>query len=429
MMLVIAGIAAAFVWRSVSSLPAQYVTISGQTYRFAGVSYGTNHVIGSMFGRLVYRLPRPVAGIVRAFAGSSRSQTAFTAKPSVFIWLEPQGPATPVGGGTTIYAMLADEHGAIGGEEYFDIRRSGRISRPFFILTFEVLPRRGRTLDCVFYVDGDSGGLSPRREIGRIRLANPLYRRYPDWQPESLPATKTNGNVVVELENFVSGVAGSKVTGSDGHSSRTFVHRRAGVGEEPQAAFDLNVQCPGNTNEVWEPKGAEFSDATGNKIGTWGGGAEGHNWFQPTLWPSETAWRLKLELKRDRGFTQDELVAFHGVPVPAIGSMNNPCLTNIVDGLEIDVTGIERGPIVSYYYDNNIEASAIHVHHAPVPEGLSFDFVAIETDDHRELKPISSRWMWDACDIWVEALPTNVTRLNMTFAVQKTRTVEFMVKP
>jgi hypothetical protein len=40
-------------------------------------------------------------------------------------------------------------------------------------------------------------------EIGRMRLPNPLYGRFPQWKPEPVPAVKFAGDVEVRLENFM----------------------------------------------------------------------------------------------------------------------------------------------------------------------------------------------------------------------------------
>ena len=428
-LLVIAGIVAAFVWRSVLSSPAQYVTISGQTYRFAGITYGTNHVMSSWLGRLVNRLPQSVANILTPIAGSGRVQTTTTEKPSVCVWFEPRGSTSAAAGGTTVEALLADEHGTVGGPQKISFAIGGMAST-WFYFTFADMPRRSRTIECALYEYVTPPSQSGKyNEVGRVHFPNPLYAQYPQWHPEALPAARTNGDLVVTLDNFVSGVSGSAVTEYDSHGGQKVVRSRAGIGEEPQAAFDLTFS-PGKTNCVWTFAGGEFSDATGNHIHStsWGNSAN-HVSMGPVLWPGESAWRLKLELKRSAGLEPDELIVFRNVPVPELGATNKPSVTNMVGGMEMDLTEFERLPNITGNSWNSDQASDIHAHHSTLPKDMSLDFVSVETEDQQKIEVVSQSWSENNYDIWLKAIPTNATRLNITYALQKTRTVEFMVKP
>lgn len=429
-LLAVAAGVAALLWHAGAFSSPQYVTIGGQTYRFAGLTYGTNHLVGTWLGKLVARLPKPLAGAVTAIAGSGQTQTTTSLRPSVCVWLESQRPIATTGGGTIYYALLADENGIMAGRQA--INSAGGYMSPRWVgAMFSDLPRRNRTVQCVLFQyvppDGQPGKYN---EVGRIHFTNPLYGQYPQWQPESLPAVKTNGDLAVTLEGFISGVSGSTSSEPDGHGGWHVANARATAGEEPHAAFDLTFRSSGNTNEEWTFHGGELSDATGNSIRaeSWGN-TEKHFTMGPTLWPSEAAWRLKLELKRTAGFAPDELAVFHDLTVPTIGGTNKPSLTNMVNGVEIDVTKFLRAPDITGSSWNSNNASDIHVHHSTLPKDMSFDFVRAETDDHRQLEVVSRSWSDNDYDVGFKSIPTNATRLNLTYAVQKTRTVEFMVKP
>ncbi len=64
-----------------------------------------------------------------------------------------------------------------------------------YILTSAVLPvvpKRERTFELRLFDD-------TRELLGRFEVQNPLYRRYPTWQPDALPVKRSKGDLTVEL--------------------------------------------------------------------------------------------------------------------------------------------------------------------------------------------------------------------------------------
>jgi len=61
---------------------------------------------------------------------------------------------------------------------------------------FSFVPRRSRMLEVPLLSEWPKvvGAL-----LGALRFQNPLYGRFPQWQPEPLPATKMAGDVQVTL--------------------------------------------------------------------------------------------------------------------------------------------------------------------------------------------------------------------------------------
>ena len=44
--------------------------------------------------------------------------------------------------------------------------------------------------------------------------------------------------------------------------------------------------------------------------------------FEPGLWPSESAWKLRCEIKRAQGFDPGETFVFRGIPFGSLGATN-----------------------------------------------------------------------------------------------------------
>ena len=85
------------IWQKLREPPPQIITLpNGEQFRFAGVTWGTNHVFGSMAGRLVNGLPRPVANFVWQHARTLLGQVNYyhyeqPSEPTLCVWFQPMG--------------------------------------------------------------------------------------------------------------------------------------------------------------------------------------------------------------------------------------------------------------------------------------------------------------------------------------------------
>jgi hypothetical protein len=139
-----------------------------------------------------------------------------------------------------------------------------------------------------------------------------------------------------------------------------------------------------------------------------------------TLWPGEEAWRLKLDLKRARGFAPGDIVTFKNVPVPKVGTANVMPITNFVGGMELVLREFRRNP----------DRSWIRVELPAQPDGVVVDFVEITTDTGEKPAYPGQAAGWPFGSILdLPSIPANVQTMDITWVVQKTRSVEFLVKP
>jgi hypothetical protein len=149
------------------------------------------------------------------------------------------------------------------------------------------------------------------------------------------------------------------------------------------------------------------------------------------FWPGEHAWRLKLTLKRGSGFAPQEVVSFKNISLPARGSMTTMSITNFAGAQPVVLRRISHqdnlstsGSIVQFD-----RISGVCVEIPGEPEGFVLDPVEADTD----AGPVKPFQIGDGAhgihNFNFISIPDNATRMDLTFALQKPRTVEFTFKP
>ena len=153
-----------------------------------------------------------------------------------------------------------------------------------------------------------------------------------------------------------------------------------------------------------------------------------------TLWPGEEAWRLKLDLKRSSGHSPEELGTFTNVPVPGVGTTMSTPMTNVVNGVEIVLKEFERGPdstVTGPSWPADQGSTICFEVHSP-RDGVAIDLLQIVTDTgwkFQAYKDYVNGGTESTPKFYLKSIPTNAQTLDITWAVQKMRSVEFLVKP
>lgn len=257
--------------------------------------------------------------------------------------------------------------------------------------------------------------------------------------PESLPVTKTNGDLSVRLTDFSVGShnpRGNDIVEVGGRQTRFHSPK---PGEFHRIVFKLDIHSPHGTNEDWSIQPAELSDATGNRVQASACSRESATdeyCLGGDLWPDESAWRLKLTLRKHRGYAAEEVMAFTNVPVPVVGATTIIFQTNMIHGtpvvLKQEFTRAPDGtPIVFGGLGNVALRPATHVVAELVnqPEGYVVDSMELRADTGWIPKERINRLETNSATVFLESIPAVVRSLDITWVVQKTRTVEFFVKP
>jgi hypothetical protein len=397
--------------------------------RILAVTYGTNHVVGRPLARFVARMPAAVqAGLLYLLGKRAALQfSTTTSEPKLIIWLgrATNNAATPPAS-SYVTAFLADASGFISGDH---ASIYGWWSNPEQ-MQFGVIPRRDPVIAVNFFYHSPTGGVT---RCGTLPFANPLYGNFPQWRPEPVPATRRAGDVAMTLEKVSTGHDQNSSVRADSNDrvSHEFGTNRVD-GQNSTVCF-IRLQSLIDSNQVWCVAGEEVSDATGNKARNtslgWGSFEEGYFSFEPGLWPSESAWKLRCEIKRVRGFDSGDTFVFRDIPFGSLGATNViSCATNFSGVSVILDHTIRRAPNTNSSWSSE-ELSQVQFTTAGLTNGLHLDLLSARTDRGTNLDCGS----WSSGDRQrtynYRNVPLEAKTVDFTFAVQRGRWVEFTVKP
>jgi hypothetical protein len=419
---------------------------NGAQLLFAGTTYGT-----------INTPPSPENYIGHHNIQFNEGETFET--PQLFVWFQwKETNAPPVRTMPPLFAKLADQKGV----------ERGAVSHPAFwdgvllsYAAFPVIPRRSQMLQLNFYRE-EAIFASSLKPVASISITNPLYGHFPEWKPEALPQVRTAGDLEVRLENLE---VQPQITSTGVQQGKRSVTR----GSNLETFFDVSLKSARGTNEAWMVQRSELSDATGNVIRNMNfapvnlltENSKMRTFYLPsdaqtlwaTLWPDEAAWKLKLELKRYAGFATNELVTFQNVPLlryseiaggastpstrsyySLVGPTNEIWMTNTVGSFQVILEEHMRwdsGAIKYFSYPKfflkipnaphgwDVEIVQMTTPSGePVHVGSGNDFITNIATGVLKLEPFRLAFA-----------PTNATTVNIICAVQKTRSVEFLVAP
>jgi hypothetical protein len=419
---------------------------NGERYRFYATVWGTNNFEPppTLAARVVSHLPGSAADFVRRKLGGwldlppkvsvvrissgpgwqweLEPEPKPPEPPSLHIWLRQFGTNASVQT-TRIRGFLTGEHGLASGLAEGGTW-GGMRTKKWLVLSFPFPSRRSAwlTLHCF---EQDSSN-----EFAAMTFRNPLFGRFPKWQSDPLPVSRTNGGLEVRLIDFAlraSNVPPLALTAV----KPVYDHYPIGFREEKYS--------PRGTNEIWYHYKGELSDATGNRapIRSFNGlrGEEG-TFIDQLLPPDEPAWRLKLEFKRYESKEAEDLVTFTNVPLPAVGARSVMFLTNQIHGVPVILKQVilrrTNPPSVRVASLDRSEDSGLYTEIAlelpDKPAGMAVDFLGLTADTGWKAGGYSYR-EGDVSAGVLLSIPAGAATLNVTWSVQRTRTVEFLVKP
>jgi len=397
--------------------------------RIVGVTYGTNHFIGRPLARLVAHMPPVMQTVFKRLLGSHAVLQCSTStfEPKLIVWL---GRATnsvsdPTGTGY-LTALLSDSSGFISGDRTFS---SGWWSNPQQ-MQFGVFPRRDRVLAVNLFYHSSTGGVV---RCGSLAFANPVRGRFPKWQAEPLPATRRAGDVAVTLDKLSTGHDQSIGYKSTKGGGRTVEFGTSRLDGQNCTVCAIHLRSLTNTNEVWCVANEEVSDATGNKARNtslgWGSYEDGYFTFEPGLWLSESAWKLRCEIKRVKGFAPSETFTFWGVPLDRLDVTNRLGWATNFGGVRVTLDHIyRRAPNTNDSWSSD-QVSRVQFSTAGLTNGVHLDLISAQTDCSTNLEAGS----WSSSGGWrtysYRKIPLEAKTADFTFAVQRSRWVEFVVKP
>jgi hypothetical protein len=369
--------------------------------------------------------PVPILQFLGRYLGDVALHRATTPEPTMIIWLDRS--TNGLLGGLLSYSCtvsLADTNGFVSGSRSW--LNGWQNPAPLYFTAF---PRRAPTIAAHVFYNDSTGGV---RRCGSLTLANPVYGSFPQWQPEPLPATRRTGDVEVTLEKFS--------TGHDNRLSQIGLTGGRNVIEFGTNRMDRNenfclirTKSLADTNHVWRMVSAELSDATGNKLRstgtTWGGEEQPYFAFEPGLWLDEKAWKLRCEIKRFKGFAPDEILVFKSAPLGELEVTNRIGWTTNFAGLAVTFDyAFRRAPNTNSSWSGD-QISNTYFTVRGLTEDMHFDLIAARTDTGADLFVASSSSSDSRRDYAFRQIPLDARTADFTFAIHRSRWVEFLVKP
>jgi hypothetical protein len=318
--------------------------------------------------------------------------------------------------------QLADAQGVLAGETV------NYVGYPLEHLQFRFFPRRERELHLRFFERGSS---TNAQDCGTLRVPNPFYAKYPEWQPEALPARREQKEFTATLSQVTTG-HGMGLTHTllpDG--SRQVTRPPGRPGEVTYTCVQLDVRSVPTTNTQWQVAGVVITDATGNRFDdtmlSWEAQGTGFA-FYPALWPGET-YRMKVELRRSNNLPADELITFRKMPLGNVDQKTPSHQTVTTNGVTLALQHVlRRTPNTNDAWSGN-QLTQVTFTNAPLPTGLHLEFLEATFDTGETAEAATSSCTETERTYYFKAVPTAAQTADFRFVAQPLRTVEFTVRP
>ncbi len=284
-----------------------------------------------------------------------------------------------------------------------------------YIIPVEVFPRRGREVRLRFN----------RRDRNlpavEFRIPNPVPDPYPVWRPEAFPIHRRTDDFSCTLTSLVTGLGDIES------------NERAVPGVPPLTRATFRMRRGTLATREWEPVGVTLSDATGNVLSFEDEalirrGNEQSLYFRGALSLREAAWKLRVELSRTAtaSFSPEESWTVRGVAVPAARQSTPSGEVVTRKGVRVrflELAGTDRAwykPRVRLTVEGRMDDLRLTVR-ARDQKGRVYAGYGTSTHGRQQLRKTR-------CDYFLN-LPPDARVLDLTFAVHRSRYVEFLARP
>lgn len=277
---------------------------------------------------------------------------------------------------------------------------------------YEFWPRRGRTFTLRVY---ERGPQYPNAKlIGEFTVRNPTPNNYPEWTALPLPQTASEGDLSVTLFDLTAGVGRG--------SNKSWPAPNPTVS---QTRVGFRVARNGRPTREWGIDGVEASDATGNLITeVWSTSSEPEAEFvelQPHLWPSESAWKLRVGFSQRSNFVASELWTLRDLPLSGAGATDGAKLQTNLQGAVLHYTGQSRRSGLGGDHHFNFRVT---------PGRPDYEITLVKAvDDHGQEVKVESSFESRSERTFAFRVNTNTTSLDLTLALHRTRYVQFAARP
>ena len=267
--------------------------------------------------------------------------------------------------------------------------------------------------------------------VAEFDVHNPLRGPFPEWTPEPLPATKTDGDLRVTLRSL-------RPQWWDDSSNKV---RRLAI--HPEFEFEQS----GQVSKHWTTESMQVLDALGNTAGA----------NNCDLDPLESAWKLRLRLQRNEQAAFDPAETFKIPPIalPAAATSMSIRQDGSVQGAQITILAVGgSGPTVypglamqggTSHFSGGDSDSEYKIETRPGQGTLVnarrphilYRVTGMQPQQHLMLQVVDDQArpvtvhpnnFHDVVFGFLKVQPDAKT-IEMTFTVQKSREVEFLIAP
>ncbi|HTR42639.1 MAG TPA: hypothetical protein VMH87_13590 [Pseudomonadales bacterium] len=418
--LVAAAVAGLIYWKS---RPQVVVLKNGTKLTFLGSSYGKHHSF---------------KGLKSTGSRTRGRLTLDTTNDTLVVWIEAEYKQNQ----WPNYQLLIsdpDNTSCVGAWQSTGNQIKNGVNVEGF--TINAFPRRDSKMILRVGAWGNQGGMQIAKD--KFVVANPGPRSFPEWHPDPLPNTQSDGDLDVTLTKCSFGGSEGFMFGSQNMSPKDPARKAVSV--------TLHTEQDGNVVTNWQPVQIITSDATGNSIGNngWSNSRDGNGdatmSYQWGLWPEEKAWKLRVEMSRIAGFTNSEEWSITNVPVQkgdwnTLWNYNNnnmgqnrhsdsPVAEATLNGIHLKIYPAIR---MGQDFGNNQTMGGFHIVAEPdLPPGYRMSLVEADNEQGRKLETYGFGPNGNGNGNYVFQMPNirNAKALNLTIAVHPSRFVEFTVKP
>ena len=380
---------------------------------------------------MLRKLPSSVASRFDGWLGmAGGGMTMVTPNPGVPTLGVLAAVETPSGHGSSLSLVAFDDSGnaslasmgsgVVGSDD-------GRRFRTVHSWVLGPFPRRSKRIG--LRVVQTAGDEKTWKTLAEFHTANPFYTNYPVWQSEDLPATKSDGDLAVTLNSLETGLCLAELD------------RAAASNEVPATRAMFQIDPASQAGSAWAAKGIEISDATGNRWrpyypyeGLKQNGCSNELTFMGNLWPGEAAWKLRFEFARTSGFGDDELWTVSDIPVPAATETAKLNQSATVQGVNVKLvafTGADADQPGNMKWQMEKGEPRISIRAANAGDDWRISLVKVVDQRGRpvEVDP-DSQWSWPSHEkVFGLKIRPGVSSITCTFAVQRSRFVEFLARP
>lgn len=403
-LIILAGLITVSIFRvRANFIPTSYALSDGSVIHFKGVTYGTTHYSpGAPWLRFV---PAPLARLVTR----GRTGSFTTASPMAGLWFQREGSAI----------NAARWHCTVVLEDGFETPCSSATFTVSANLTNILeaqagpIPRRGGSLRLRVY---DTGNGSTPRLLGEFSVRNPAPSSSAAWPPQSLPQTKTEGELEATLLTLTTQGMSTNASIYDAKTFATF-----------------NVKVAGAVSTNWRVERVECTDATGNTLTptSWGGPSTWPQPFQfsPPLWPSEV-YRIRAEFARSPlgPFEDNECWSITNLAIPTNGATAKVEATTNLNGFTICLHGLSSPNGPASWPRHMARQYSLDFAITPEPKDHRFTLLRINDDRGRLITECGRGWSTTNYSIGLN-LSNDMRRLTVTVAMPKSRFLEFTAQP